>query len=166
MALASVSGLRVVTMAASFLAAVVVYGCENSMSADAPTGKQDAAVSIPPDSAILIPCTDAGGPLVGDLPCDVGKVLTAKCQPCHQNPPQNHAHFPLLSYEDTQQPFGIGGRRRWQRMAEVIEPGVVPHMPYGSAPQLTQQELTTLREWFHTCAPPVPEGTGCDANSM
>jgi hypothetical protein len=166
MALASVSTLRVVTVAASLLAAIVVYGCQATMSPD-DSAKSDAAISVSvADSAILIPCEDAGGPLVGDLPCDVGQVLTDKCQPCHQQPPQNHAHFPLLTYEDTQAPFGTGGRRRWQRMAEVIEPGALPHMPYGSAPQLTQQELTTLRAWFHTCARPVPEGTGCDKDAM
>jgi hypothetical protein len=156
---------RIKTMAASFLAAIVIsiaaHGCNGGASGDAPH-VVDAAAASTVDGAILIPCEDAGGPLVGDLPCDVGRVLADKCQPCHQQPPKNHAHFSLLTYEDTQQPFGTTGRRRWQRMAEVIEPGVFPHMPFGSAPQLTPEELTILRTWFHTCARPVPEGTGCD----
>jgi len=108
-------------------------------------------------------CENDGGPLVGDLPCDVGTVLENKCQPCHQQPPKNHAHFPLLTYEDTQQPFGIvPDERRWQRMAQVVEPGGQPHMPYGNAPQLTPAELDTLRAWFRACARPAPEGQGCD----
>lgn len=108
-------------------------------------------------------CADAGGPTVGDLPCDVARVLKDKCQACHQEPPRSGAHFPLLTFEDTQQPFGITpGERRWQRMAQVIEPGTLPHMPYGSAPQLTPAEFLILRTWFRACAPPLPEGTGCD----
>lgn len=107
------------------------------------------------------------GPTLGDLPCDVGTVLHDKCQPCHQSPPLSGAKFPLLTYEDTQQPFGTTGKLRWQRMAEVIEPGSVPHMPYRSSkypntPQLTDSELQTLRDWFKACAPPVPEKQGCD----
>src|SRR5207248_7411483 len=95
----------------------------------------------------------AHGPSAGDLPCDVDMVLMGKCQPCHQTPQKNGAKFPLLTYEDTQQPFG--SRRRWQRMAEVIEPDGVPHMPYKTAPQLTSAELQTLRDWFKACAPPA-----------
>jgi hypothetical protein len=99
---------------------------------------------------------------VGDLPDDVNAVLQDKCQPCHQSPPKNHAPFPLLSFEDTQEQFGITTKRKWQRMSEVIEPGAVPHMPYGNAPQLTDAQHATLRAWFAGCAMPIPEGTGHD----
>lgn len=102
--------------------------------------------------------TDAGG----DLPCEVAAALR-KCQTCHQAPPKNHAPWPLLTYEDTQAPFGMTGLRKWQRMAQVIEPGNLPHMPPNSAPQLSEGELRALEAWFAACAPPLPEGTGCDA---
>lgn len=102
----------------------------------------------------------ADGPPSGDLPCDVAMVLQARCQTCHQTPTLGGAHFPLLTYEDTRQP--LGGGLRWRRMAEVIEPDAVPHMPYKTAPQLTDGELSTLRAWFTACAPPKPEGQGCD----
>ena len=97
----------------------------------------------------------------GDYPCDVGTVIQNRCQECHQNPPQHGAHFSLLKFEDTQQPY-IAGELRWQRMAQVIEPDTVPHMPYQDAGQLSTDELKTLRDWFVDCAPPVPEGQGCD----
>ncbi len=107
------------------------------------------------------------GPMAGDLPCDVGAVLAAKCQTCHGAPLAKGAHFPLLTYEDTQKILGTTSKLKWQRMAEVIELGATPHMPYTSAkypdtPQLTDAELATLRSWFKACAPPVPEGSGCD----
>jgi hypothetical protein len=35
-------------------------------------------------------------------------------------------------------------------------------MPYQDAGQLTVDELETLRNWFKSCAPPAPEGQGCD----
>lgn len=98
----------------------------------------------------------------GDYPCDVGKVIQDRCQECHQNPPQHNAHFSLLSFEDTQQPYGPSGELRWQRMAQVIEPDTIPHMPYQDAGQLTPDELQTLHNWFEACAQPVPEGQGCD----
>jgi hypothetical protein len=102
------------------------------------------------------------GPDIGDLPCDVAAILTARCQSCHQNPPQGGAHFPLLTYEDTHRFLGMTGKHVWQRMAEVIEPEGLPHMPYKSAPQLDNAQLTVLRDWFNTCAPPEPETKGCD----
>lgn len=100
------------------------------------------------------------GPARGDLPCDVAAVLKSKCQPCHQTPPQNGAHFPLLNYEDTQAP--LGAMRRWQRMAEVTRPDGLPHMPAAPGPPLTDAEFVTLQTWFSACAPPKPEGQGCD----
>lgn len=107
-------------------------------------------------------CDPAATPLTGDLPDDVAAVLVDKCQTCHTSPPKNRAPWPLLSFEETQARFGITDKRRWQRMAEVIEPGGSPHMPYGTAEQLTPAQLTTLRSWFAACAIPNAEGTGHD----
>src|SRR5262249_26789485 len=99
-----------------------------------------------------------------DLPCDVANVLKARCQTCHTNPLTGGAKFPLLTYEDTQVPFGTTGRLRWQRMAEVIEPDGLPHMPkdWDTNGELTALQHDTLRTWFAACAPPVAEGQGCD----
>jgi hypothetical protein len=151
-------------VAASGFALICWLGLTTTTSCGGGSSSSAAAAGGAASSgAPVLLCVDAGGPTVGDLPCDVGQVLKDKCQPCHQTPQLNHAHFPLLTYEDTQQPFGImPGERRWQRMAQVIEPGTFPHMPFGTAPQLTSSELDTLRSWFKACAPPVPEGQGCD----
>lgn len=105
------------------------------------------------------PCPAPDG---GDLPCPVAAVLAARCQPCHQRPPRHHAPWPLLSYENLTQPFGITSLHKWQRMAQVIEPGAQPHMPPARQPQLDDQQLELLRVWFRACAPPLLEGTGCD----
>lgn len=117
----------------------------------------------------------APGPATGDLPCDVAAVLKASCQPCHQTPLQHGAHFPLLTYEDTQKPFGLapadGGppKLRYQRMAEVIVPGAQPHMPSQVAPArggqactLSDADRAVLEAWFAACAPPAAEKKGCD----
>jgi hypothetical protein len=118
----------------------------------------------------LVACTGAphagcGGvarPDGGDFSVAVYAVLHAKCQTCHTRPLLNGAKMTLLTYEQTQEPFGITDHRWWQRMAEVIEPDGVPHMPYADAPQLTDGELMTLRGWFAACALPEAEGQGCD----
>jgi hypothetical protein len=101
-------------------------------------------------------------PTVGDLPCPVAGVLMQKCQPCHQQPPKNNAPWPLLTYEDTHLQYGITTKLRWQRMSEVIEPGNFPHMPPADHPQLDGADFAILRDWFQRCAPPDPEGLGCD----
>ena len=90
-------------------------------------------------------------------------------------PTKNGAHFPLLTYEDTQQPFGLaptdGGAPflRWMRMYQVIQPGFLPHMPSNVAPacdggycQLDDADFKTLNGWFEACVPSKPEGMGCD----
>jgi hypothetical protein len=105
------------------------------------------------------------GPATGDFPCDVGAVIQARCQSCHRDPPQNGAHFPLLRYEDTRAPFGPD-TLRFQRMAQVIEPGFLPHMPPANAPQLSAAEFQTLRDWLQGCALPVSEGRGCDRGEL
>jgi uncharacterized membrane protein len=121
----------------------------------------DAAADVPDAAADAAVASCSAGPASGDFPCDVGAVIKARCQPCHQRPPVNGAHFPLLSYEDTRQPFGPG-TLRFQRMQQVIEPDFLPHMPPHGAQQPTVQELETLRAWFRSCAPPAAEGLGCD----
>jgi uncharacterized membrane protein len=109
-------------------------------------------------------CDPAQTPIAGDLPDAINAVLVDKCQSCHSVPTKNRAPFPLVSFEDAQKTFGLTTKRRWQRMAEVVEPGGLPHMPRGSAPALTDEQLSTLRTWFAGCAMPIPEGTGHDLN--
>jgi hypothetical protein len=127
--------------------AVGLFGC-----------REQRAARLDLDAAA--PC--AASPPTGDLPCDVARVLQARCWPCHQEPPRNHAPFSELTYEDLQQPFSRTGLTRWQRMSEVIEPGGAPHMPPRDQPQPTDDELAILRAWFAACAPPAREGDGCD----
>jgi hypothetical protein len=74
----------------------------------------------------------------------------------------NRAPWPLQSYAQLTEPFGVTTKLKWQRMAEVIEPPALPHMPPATWPQLTESERTTLRSWFAACAPPVAEHSGCD----
>jgi hypothetical protein len=139
-------------MRAALLAgALALAAC--STSGDPSDGGADAAVD-------LEPCPPM--PAVGDIPCDVGAVLAARCQICHTNPRMNGAPFPLLTYEQLQLPFGTTSLVKWQRMAEVIEPPNLPHMPPADRPQLSPAEHATLAGWFAQCAPPVAEGRGCD----
>ncbi len=119
------------------------------------------------DSGAALAPRDAGptqacgtGPSTGDFPCEVGAVIKSRCQPCHQNPPQHGAHFPLLSYADTRQPFNAS-MLRFQRMAQVIEPDFLPHMPPHGAAQPSAAELATLRAWFAACALPGSQDAGC-----
>ena len=136
---------------ASFAFGLALVGCYTGSASTATTSAVEAA-----------PCDPAQTPTTGDLPDAVNAVLFDKCQTCHAVPTKNRAPFPLVSFEDTQKTFGLTAKRRWQRMAEVVEPGGLPHMPYGNAPPLTDGQLTTLRTWFAGCAMPIAEGAGHD----
>jgi uncharacterized membrane protein len=94
-------------------------------------------------------------PDTGDFPCEVHAVLVARCHECHQSPPIMGAPFPLLTYEDTRQPYGT--KKRWQVMKTAIESGF---MPFGKD-DLAGDELKTMQDWFAACAPPA-EAMGCE----
>jgi hypothetical protein len=93
----------------------------------------------------------------GDFPCDVFTVLENNCHTCHQNPPQKGAPFSLLTYEDTQAPYGVMGGQRWQRMKQVVETGF---MPLGST--LPDSDKQLLLGWLEGCAQPAADGMGCE----
>jgi hypothetical protein len=97
-------------------------------------------------------------PQTGDFPCDVFAVVHQHCNPCHQDPPQNGAPFPLLTYADTQQVYKPG-KLVFQQMYDQIQPGAGPRMPLGGS--LTDAEFDTLANWLAACAPPTAAGTGC-----
>lgn len=107
------------------------------------------------DAAVTCDAT----PKTGEIPCEVFAVIHAQCNPCHTNPTQNGAPFPLLTYADTQEPYGEG-RLVYQQMLDQIQPGASPRMPLGG--ELSDAELKTLGDWLAACAPPAPTGTGCD----
>ena len=104
------------------------------------------------------------GPATGDIPCEVFDVIHRNCNPCHQDPPLMFAPFPILTYEDTQMPFGMNGLVRYQRMNQVIRPTGVPHMPQGG--KLTDADYKILTGWLDMCAPPTAEGMGCECPGM
>lgn len=131
------------------LAGALALGCAS----------QPPAALDPDGGAACAPNAGAAG----ELPCDVAAVLAARCQQCHRSPPCHKAPFPLLTYEDTQHPWGIQGLQRWQGMAErVTDPNPLSRMPPRDQPQLDDPQMATLRSWFIACAPPAPESAGCD----
>ncbi len=101
----------------------------------------------------------------GDFPCDVFAVIHSVCNPCHQNPPQNGAPFPLLTYADTQQLYTPSVGLIFQQMFISTGPAGSPRMPFGEAPLMGAQ-YATLHGWLGQCAPPVPAGTGCGCPGM
>jgi hypothetical protein len=158
-----VSSLRPAALA--FFACWLATACSSSDATPAPTPRPDAGgIDASDDPSVDIVGPDAcPGPTRGDLPCDVAAVLSI-CQNCHQMPPVRTAPFPFMTYEDTQAIY-FGDTRRWQRMAQVIEPDSPLRMPPPTAtdiPQLSDAQRDTLRTWFRACTPPEPEGEGCD----
>ena len=104
-------------------------------------------------AAAFVQCGSSPPPATGNIPADVAAILTSRCQTCHQMPPVNGAPFPLLTYDNVHQLFG-GTIPIYQEMYILTRPDGQPHMPYGSAPQLTADQLATLGNWLLACAPP------------
>lgn len=98
----------------------------------------------------------SGVATTGQFPCEVFDVLVARCHACHTDPTMNGAPFPLLQFEKTREEYA--GNPIWQRMQLVIGTGF---MPLGQ-PDLMGSELQTMQDWFAQCAPPVPDGMGCE----
>jgi len=84
--------------------------------------------------------------------CEAYKIINCSCQQCHQNPPLHGAPIPLVTYEDTQAPFGKPPGTVWQEMQSVVESR---SMPYTGDPAvmppvqpLTDEQQTTILAWL------------------
>ncbi|HMJ13370.1 MAG TPA: hypothetical protein VK524_18250 [Polyangiaceae bacterium] len=91
------------------------------------------------------------------------KVM-AVCRRCHQNPPLNFAPFSLLTWDDTQQPYGISGRLRYERMFEVVGDDIMPFRFSTIDPPvqpLSAEDKVTLLNWLSQGAQPLG-GRDCE----
>jgi hypothetical protein len=128
----------------------ITSAADNSSGSDASNvSTSDAAGAT--DGAPFANCGPS--PASGSIPADVLAVISARCQPCHQDPPLNGAPFPFLTYEDVHGLFEMT-IPKYQEMHALIQPDGSPHMPYGMAPQLTAAQFKTLDDWLLDCAPP------------
>src|SRR5436190_9320267 len=83
----------------------------------------------------------------GALPCEVEKVLVARCQSCHQRPPLYGAPMPLVTFADAMAPAAGGGTEVWRMMKAKVAAGLMP--PSGSpGGPLTAAEKATLMTWL------------------
>jgi hypothetical protein len=156
------------TLFTAAMTAILFAGCNTDITEGCLTG------TCPQTEATTTGSGQGGGdggvscgplPATGDVPCDVFKVIHGTCNRCHQDPPLAGAPFPLLTYEDTQMPYDMHGKLRYQRMHEVIQPDGSPHMPFKSTivvvPELTAAEFATLDAWL-ACPTPTAQGQGCE----
>jgi hypothetical protein len=112
-------------------------------------GGMGGAAGSGPDCTIV--------PTTGQFPCDVYDVLVAQCHKCHTDPTVGGAPFALLQFEKTREIYGSDVI--WKKMQNVIMTGFMPLAPN---PDLMGAELETMMDWFAECAPPVPDGMGCE----
>jgi hypothetical protein len=96
--------------------------------------------------------------------CEVSDVLVAKCQRCHVGEKGlNGAPFPLVTFEDTQAPYGSTGQRRWERMRYMVDEDLMPPVDASFSPppeKLATGEKALLMTWFDEGAKAVG-GTDC-----
>jgi uncharacterized membrane protein len=94
--------------------------------------------------------------------CEALRVIEAKCQRCHSDPPVNGAPYPFVVYEDTQRKTSQG-TPIWERMELAVASGSMPYMYSTLDPpveDLTAVEEQTLLDWFDAGAKPTG-GTSC-----
>jgi hypothetical protein len=92
------------------------------------------------------------------FPCEVEAILERKCQRCHQDPPQNYAPFPLLTWSDTRASYGV--QLVYQAMLPAIESDFMPYTELDLEPPvqpLTANEKETLLDWLEGGAEPVED---------
>ena len=100
--------------------------------------------------------------------CDALQVIRAKCQRCHQDPPQHGAPAPFLTYEDTQAKYPNTEMTYADFMLHDVESGLMPFVALNNPPTslmppvepLTDEEKNTLVTWLKQGAKPVG-GTDC-----
>jgi hypothetical protein len=112
-----------------------------------------------------LPHFDGGGGADGTVTfCEALAVVQKKCQRCHTDPTENGAPFPLLTYEDFQEPYPHSDSPPvWERAGKAVESGFMPavSIPIEPPPEpLTKAEKTTLLSWFNQGAPKLG-GTDC-----
>lgn len=92
--------------------------------------------------------------------CDAYKVINCVCQQCHQNPTLHGAAMPLMTYEDTQEPYptATSSTLVWQKMKEAVTNGTMPetgdHSVVPAVKPLTEAQRTTLLGWLDQGALP------------
>ena len=137
-------------------------------------------------TALALGCSDSdttlerrGGPLPEEATggadsgppvpfCEALTVMRSKCQRCHQDPPQNAAPVPFLTYEDTQAPYYDTDRKFSDVMLSVVERGIMPYVSLNDGDDpimppvepLTAEEKATLVSWLKQGALPL-NGTAC-----
>lgn len=148
---------------APLVVAAFASGCSHEPTIERRGGPlPDADVTSPPPRCGAEGEGGEGGAVATRVAfCQAEGVLRESCQRCHADPPGHGAPFPLVTYEDTQEPFDVG-KARWQRMREVVESGFMPIRLRLDPPvePLTCEQRTTLLGWLEQCA--LPEGgTDC-----
>ncbi|HVU00823.1 MAG TPA: hypothetical protein VHE30_03695 [Polyangiaceae bacterium] len=144
------------------LFALLVAGCSSETKERPRSNPKDSGASV-----ALPECADAAPPgTTGDsFPCDVERILVAKCQRCHTTEdvqavclPKHEceaAPFPLLTWEDTRR--DLGGWRPVDAIYEAVHTGYMPFQSNRVSPPveaLTPTEKKTLEDWALACAPP------------
>lgn len=96
----------------------------------------------------------------GQFPCDVYTVLENNCHVCHMEPHMNGAPIDLFTYARTQETDCNGTQIRWKTMRYYVIDQNPPFMPLGG--MLNEADTKTMKDWFDACAPPAPDGMGCE----
>jgi cytochrome c5 len=163
-------------IAALLLAGAVVQGCAGgeepigaiNQSATADAGGDGAAAPpftgpLPPvggaDAGVAVqPTRDGGAPVAAasGLPCNIEKIVAAKCVACHADPPVG-APTALTKQVYWQQTANKAKPKKYFEAAQVRVNSADDPMPPRTSPQLSADEKTALNAWLNAGAPASTE---------
>lgn len=134
------------------------FGCSND---DTSAERRGDALPDPGSGG----AADLGAPITF---CDAVIVLRAKCQRCHQSPPQHGAPVPFLTYADTQAQYYMTDSKWSDSMFSQVGRDFMPDTSQNAPPTsimppvepLTADEKATLMAWLEQGANPEG-GTDC-----
>jgi hypothetical protein len=122
------------------------------VAACAPRSDDPPAVTPPAATADASTPSIEPTPAGEALPCDVAKVLAARCQTCHRRPPLFGAPMPLSTLADTRVAAPSGQGLVWESMRAKVSKGLMPPPTTPTGP-LTATEKETLLAWLNAGAP-------------
>lgn len=149
-----------------FILVALLAGCGGSSSANV---DDSGAVD---DEGVLNDSTMT--PPAGSFPCDVGPILTEKCNKCHGATPQFGAPMSLANASDLQRAsVSDPSKRVFEKVKERINlpADAVGRMPQKPNPALSATELATMNAWLSASAPERttdctdPDGGGSESGA-
>jgi Copper type II ascorbate-dependent monooxygenase, C-terminal domain len=109
--------------------------------------------------------TTSSGTVSGSVPCDVGQILSSKCQSCHGATPSNGAPMSLVTAADLNAPAKSNPMLKVYELALMRVQDRARPMPPDPTQHLSDDMIATLQSWANAGAKPGPACTAANGGA-